>query len=128
MRANDKPHWRTMVWIGSYDCERYNCVLYEPSAAAIHGDDGAVVPAHLAAFALGYLAFQVFSVDFVQAELHHAGLWNDKVPAHLARRLPRIWPQQLTSPPVTWPPEQFPADEWRRMVTWDGKLRPTATD
>lgn len=124
MRKHNEPHWRTMVWMGCYDCEKYRRVAYEPSSAAVRGADGVAVPAHIATFSLGYLAFQVFSVDFVMAGLHGAEVWNTKVPKALANRLTRIWPASLTTPDVSWPPQQFGSDEWRRMVTWDGVLRP----
>jgi hypothetical protein len=124
MRRHNEPHWRTMVWLGCYDCEKYRRVVYEPSSTAVRGADGVIVSAHLTTFSLGYLAFQVHSIDFVQAEQHRAELWNTKVPKSLASHLIRIWPEQLTTPDVSWPPEQFGSDEWRRMVTWDGVLRP----
>jgi hypothetical protein len=124
MRQHNKPHWRTMVWLGCYDCEKFKRVVYEPSAATLRGADGAIVPAHMATFALGYLAFQVFSVDFLAAEQQRAEVWNTKVPKSLASHLVRIWPEPLVRPDVSWPPEQFGGAEWRRLVTWDGVLRP----
>lgn len=124
MRTHNEPHWRTMVWLGSYDCEKSKPVVYEPSSAVLPTADGVPVVGHLATFTLGYVAFQVFSVDFVEAELHKADVWNTHVPDSLSRHLTRIWPKQLVTPDVSWPPEQFTAHEWRRLVTWDGALRP----
>jgi hypothetical protein len=83
------------------------------------------VTGHLATFTLGYIAFQVFTVDPLAAEQHRAAEWNDHVPDSLTSYLARIWPQpQPLVPDVAWPQRQFAPDEWPRLVTWDGKLRP----
>jgi len=125
MRRNAEPPPRSMVWLGCWDCENSKPVVYEPSSAAVPTSDGAEVAGHLATFTLGYAAFQVFSVDFLAAEQHGAILWNTRVPESLDQHLVRIWPPlQPVTPIVSWPPEQFGADEWPRLVTWDGKLRP----
>jgi hypothetical protein len=124
MRMHTEPHWRTMVWLGCYDCEQNKAVCYEPSSAVLPTDDGIPVGGHLATFTLGYVVFQVFSVDFLAAELHKADVWNTHVPDSLSKHLVRIWPKQLATPDVSWPPQQFAGDEWRRLVTWDGVLRP----
>jgi hypothetical protein len=119
------PPPRSMVWVGYWDCTKSKPVAYEPSSTMVPTLDGAEVPAHLATFTLGYVAFQVFSVDFLAAEQHGATLWNTHVPESLNRHLDRIWPPlEPVTPAVAWPPEQFGADEWPRLVTWDGKLRP----
>jgi hypothetical protein len=120
-----KPPPRSMIWLGCWDCQQEKPVTYEPSSAALPTADGTEVAGHLATFALGYVAFQVFSVDFLAAEQHGAILWNTHVPESLDRHLVRIWPPaEPVTPDVTWPPAQFGADEWPRLVTWEGKLRP----
>jgi len=124
MRTHNEPHWRTMVWLGCYDCEKSKPVCYEPSSAVLPTADGFPVVGHLATFTLGYVVFQVFSVDFLAAEQHQAKIWNTHVPASLSKHLVRIWPKQLVTPDVSWPMQQFASDEWRRIVTWDGVLRP----
>jgi hypothetical protein len=76
-----------------------------------------------ATFTLGYVAFQVFTVDYVAADLHQASLWNDHAPSSLAQALPRIWPPLLGQQEISWPPQAFAAPDWDRLVTWDGALR-----
>jgi len=122
------PPPRSMVWLGSWDCEKSKPVVYEPSSAVLPTADSSPVAGHLATFTLGYVAFQVFTVDFLAAEQHGADLWNTHVPESLARHLVRIWPQLMVTPDVAWPPEQFASDEWPRLVTWDGRLRPDGMD
>jgi hypothetical protein len=130
MRERNEPHWRTMVWLGSYDCGQNKPVCYEPSQALVPGADGSLVEGHLTTFSLGYVAFQVFSVDFLAAEQHNAVVWNTRPPVSLSGHLLRIWPKQLTTPDIAWPPEQFgeDADQWHRMVTWGGVLRPGGSE
>jgi hypothetical protein len=113
-----------MVWMGCCDCEQNKPVRYHPSSAPLPTADGTSVIGHLTTFALGYVVFQVFSVDFLAAELRQAPVWNTPVPDSMADHLTRIWPKQLVTPSVSWPPTQLAANEWDRLVTWDGKLRP----
>ena len=80
--------------------------------------------AHFTTFTLGFVAFQIFTVDFVAAEQHGAPVWNQAPPASLIEALARIWPPQLNVADVSWPPRPFADDEWRRLVTWDEHLRP----
>ena len=124
MRTYTKPPPLSMVWLGCYDCEQTKPVCYEPSSAVLPTADGSPVVGHFATFTLGYVVFQVFTVDFLAAELHGAKVWNTHVPKSLAQHLVRIWPEQLVRPDVSWPLEQFASDEWCRLVTWDGVLRP----
>jgi hypothetical protein len=124
MWARNEPPPRSMVWLGAWDCQREVPVNYEPSSAGLPTADGIPVTGHLTTFTLGFVVFQVFTVDFVAAELHGAVVWNTHVPDSLAHALTRIWPQQLTPSEITWPPEAFSRNEWRRLITWDGRLRP----
>jgi hypothetical protein len=34
------------------------------------------------------------------------------------------YPQQLIPRDLTWPPQGVRRDDWRRLITWDGVLRP----
>jgi hypothetical protein len=124
MRTRGEPPPRSMVWLGAWDCQQEIPVHYEPSSAPLPTQDGTPVTGHLATLTLGYAAFQVFTVDFLAAEHHGAPLWNTHVPPSLAPALIRIWPQQLIPRDITWPPEAFGRQDWRRLITWDGKLRP----
>ena len=120
----NKPPPRSRVWMGCFDCEMSKPLVYEPSSAQLPCADGRLVVGHLTTFDLGFVAFQVFSVDFVTADEHQAVEWRTRVPSGLSDYLVRIWPQLTRISDVSWPPKQFRSDEWRRLVTWDGELRP----
>jgi len=127
LRQKSEPPPRSMVWLGYWDCQKSAPVNYEPSSAVLPTADGAVLAGHLTTFSLGFVAFQVFTVDFLAAEQHGAPVWNPRVPKSLAGSLDRIYPALLRQPEVTWPPARpFAKGEWRRIVTWDGRLRPEA--
>jgi hypothetical protein len=123
--AHSEPPPRSKVWLGAWDCQRQVPVNYQPSGAPVPTEDGAPVTGHLTTFTLGFAAFQVFTVDFLAADQHRAVRWNTHVPDTLAPALIPIWPQQLVARDITWPPQAFHRDEWHRLVTWDGKLRPS---
>jgi hypothetical protein len=124
LRTHNEPPPRSMVWLGAWDCQRAVPVNYEPSSAPLPTKDGAPVTGHLTTLTLGFAAFQVFTVDFLAAEQHGADLWNTHVPDSLTHALTRIWPQQLVPRDLTWPPQGVRRDDWRRLITWDGVLRP----
>lgn len=100
-------------------------VRYEPSSIELPAADGSKVAPHLATFALGYVAFQIFTVDPLAAEQHGAVEWPVLLPEMLRPAVDLIWPQPLPAvPEVAWPRAQIVAEAWPRLVTWDGTLRP----
>jgi hypothetical protein len=114
-----------MVWLGAWDCQRATPVNYEPSGAVVPTADGSPLAGHLTTFTLGFVAFQVFTLDFLAAEQHAADVWNTRTPQSLTQSLIRIWPQLLGTTDISWPPPQpFASNEWRKLATWDGELRP----
>ena len=88
------------MWLGCWDCQQAIPLRYAPSSAPLPTPDGSQVEGHFATFTLGYVAFQVFTVDYVAAGQHQASAWNDHVPASLAQALPRVWPPLLAQPEV----------------------------
>jgi hypothetical protein len=122
LRQRKEPPPRSFVWLGCWDCLRETPFIYAPSSAPLLTADGVPVEGHFASFALGYVAFQVFTVDFTAAEQHKASRWNAGPPASLSAALPRIWPPPH-APELAWPPPAFPNDQWPRLVTWDDALR-----
>jgi hypothetical protein len=124
LQARNEPPPRSMVWLGCWDCQQTRPVTYEPSGADLPTADGVPVTGHMTTYTLGFVAFQVFTVDFIAAEQHRARSWNLNPPEPLKQQLPRIWPCPPTAQPVAWPPPMFRTDDWRDLVTWNGALRP----
>lgn len=122
LRQHKEPPPRTLTWLGCWDCQRETPFMYSPSTAPLPTGDGTPLEGHFTTFALGYVAFQVFTVDFISAERHKALSWNTDPPASIRPGLPRIWPNPQT-PRLEWPPPAFPNDQWARLVSWDGALR-----
>jgi len=123
LRARSQPPPRSLVWLGCWDCQQAIPVRYAPSSTPLPAPEGSQVYGHFATFTLGYVAFQVFTVDYVAADLHQASQWNGHVSASLALALPRIWPPLLGQQEISWPPPAFAAPAWDRLVTWEGALR-----
>ena len=117
-----KPPPRALVWLAYWDCERQVPLMYEPSGAPLPTIGGGSRPGHMTTFSLGYVAFQVFSTDFVLAEHQSAVQWNTRPPRSLADAILRIWPSLCST--VAWPGTKLLRSEWTRLVQWDGVLRP----
>ena len=121
LRAKRTPPPRSFVWLGCWDCEQRSPVRYEPSGTPLPTANGAALDAHMTTFTLGFVAFQVFTVDFVAADALQADPWNASVPKPLDHALSRIWPARTMA--LTWPTQTFANDDWQRLVTWGNALR-----
>lgn len=123
--AKLEPPPRSLVWLGCWDCQQESPFRYGPSGAPLVTADGMPVAGHFATFTLGFVAFQVFTVDFVAADEHGAGQWNLRPPQSLAQALARIWPQDDLRPPreIAWPQQAFARGDLDVLASWDGVLR-----
>jgi hypothetical protein len=124
-----EPPPRSMVWLACYDCmkqraeRRGSMVNYAPSEAPLPAPDGSEVGGQFATLAVGFAAFQVFTVDYVEADVRKAVVWNPGPPASIADAIGLIWPYRLRAGDVAWPPPAFPNDGFDRLVNWDMALR-----
>jgi hypothetical protein len=118
------PPPRSLVWLACWDCQRESPFRYGPSAAPLVSADGMPVAGHFATFTLGFVAFQVFTVDFVAADQHGAGQWNLRPPRFRAPALTRIWPQDDLRPrDMAWPQQAFAKGDLDVLASWGGALR-----
>jgi hypothetical protein len=125
LRQRGEPPPRSRVFIGAWDCEREVPLNYGPSEAALPGNSGARVAGHFATFSLGFVLFQVFTVDFVAASMYGSPEWHRWPEKPWVRAaLPRIWPPPDKSEDTIWPPPAFRRGEWSRIVSWEGQLHP----
>ncbi|HXY44764.1 MAG TPA: hypothetical protein VEH29_11295 [Acidimicrobiales bacterium] len=123
LRERREPPPRARVWLGCFDAMKTTAVMYEPSEAPVPVvPRGEPVIGHLTSFSLGYVALQVFSIDFVRADSAGAVQFQppDPPPRLRGAVLP-LWPTRLRRLP--WPPPAFPHDDWNMFVTWGGSLR-----
>jgi len=124
-----EPPPRSMVWLACWDCmapsavNRGSIVNYAPSAAPLPTLDGSEVVGQFATLAVRSVVFQVFTVDFVEAEARKAAVWNPDPPDSIAHAIPLIWPHRLRAGEVAWPPPAFSNDSFDRLVNWDMALR-----
>lgn len=124
MFKNRLPPPRAQVWLSCWDSQSTSAIVYEPSGARLSSRRGPIVQGQFTTFSLGFVAFQVFSVDFIRADELGAYEWNPpQPPAALAPGLAKIWPQQAMPKPLAWPAIAFAHDDWHRLVTWGGVLR-----
>lgn len=114
------PPPRTMVWLACWDCmspdiaNQGSMIHYVPSSAALRSQSAGKVAGQFATLAIGYVVFQVFTVDYVEAEAQRAEVWNPDPPETIAYAVPLIWPHRLRAGDVTWPPDAFPHSDFNR--------------
>jgi hypothetical protein len=127
-----EPPPRSMVWLACWDCrepsdlKRGSMVNYAPSSAPVPAPDGSEVVGQFATLAVGFAVFQVFTVDYVEAEVRKAKVWNPGPPASIADAVRLIWPHRLCAGDAAWPPPPCPHDSFDRLVNWDMALRRSA--
>jgi hypothetical protein len=124
-----QPPDRSFVWLAAWDCNkpgsanRASVLHYATSTAPVRTPDGSQVVGQFATLAVGFAAFQVFTVDFVEARRQDAEVWNTHPPRSIADQVRLIWPRRLYARDVDWPPPAFPHYSFDRLANWDGVLR-----
>jgi hypothetical protein len=117
------------VWLACWDCmapsavSRGSVLNYAPSAAPLPTTDGSEVVGQFTTLAVGFAVFQVFTVDFVAAEVRNAKGWNPDPPDSIAPAIPLIWPHRLYAGDIEWPPPLIPNSSFDRLANWDMALR-----
>jgi hypothetical protein len=124
-----EPPPRSMVWLACWDfrspsaVNQGSLVNYAPSLAPLPAADGSEVVGQFSTLAVGFAVFQVFTVDYVEADVREATAWNPGPPASIAGAIRLIWPHRTRASDVAWPPPAFPKDSFDRLVNWDLALR-----
>ena len=98
-----------MVWMACWDCKkadaanRASMLNYAPSTAPVPTPDGGEVVGQFTTLAIGFAVFQVFTVDYVEADVRKAAVWNTGPPNSVRHAIRLIWPHRLRAGDVTWP-------------------------
>lgn len=71
---------------------RGSMIHYAPSSAGLPTPSGGTVVGQFATLAIGFIVFQMFTVDYVEAEAQQAEIWITDPPKTIAHALPLIWP------------------------------------
>ena len=118
-----EPPPRSRVWLACADCQFKTAVRYEHSGAPLPVPGRDPLVGHLTTIAIGFVALQVHTVNFVEAEEHRARWFlPPPCPATISKAIDPIWPDPIRTP--NWPKACFAMDDWDRLVTWQGALRP----
>ncbi len=130
-----EPPPRSMVWLACWDVRtpgeadqgsgliKGSLVNYAPSLAPLPALGGGEVTGQFSTLAVGFAVFQVFTVDYVEADARKATVWNPYPPRSIAESVPLIWPHRLRAKDITWPSPAFPNDSFDQLVTWNTALR-----
>ena len=122
-RGTDRAATTILVWLACWDCRERSVLNYAPSSAPLRTQDGGEIVGQFATLALGFAAFQIFTVDYVAATRYEAELWNSRPPPSIRPAVLPIWPHLLGAGPISWPPAVFANGDFDRLVSWDSALR-----
>lgn len=129
LMTGGEPPPRGRVWIGGFDARNRVALRFESANLSAVGRESAEVPAHLTTLSVGYVAFQVFTIDFVVADSVGASHFPDP-PAAYSPVLRGISPPRSSrSEPLDWPGEhKFTDEHWHMIATWPHRAyqRPAA--
>jgi hypothetical protein len=119
-----QPPPRSRVWLGAFDAQ--NEVLLNQGTTNMQvskGPEGEAksLVAHLTLVTLGYVALQVFSIDYLAAEAGGFEEFAVAPPANLSPVLTPIWPTIYDQ--VQWPAAQYIGrDQFSLVRTWAGRF------
>ena len=120
--SHKTPPPRSRVWIGAFDAENRHATSHISQGLAIRNDGlQSNIPCHLSVASFGFVAFQVFSVDYVAADQYGASEFDVAPPAELREHLETLWPRLAED--LTWPPPYYFNDQqWEQVSTWVGRF------
>ena len=112
------PPPRSRVWIGGIDAKHRLTLGHSTNSLQVHFMKlEVIVPCHLTTFHIGYLAFQVFSVDFVIADSVGMSEFDISPPEELRNFFTTLWPRLHSN--VSWPQKYFFDDsQWNEVSNW----------
>lgn len=117
--GKEEPPPRSRVWLGAFDGQNR---LPGKTQARLFGvpmpDGTTTLPAHVTTLTIGQVIFQVFSIDFVSADLHQAPDFAGTAPEPFVQALTRIWPIEHLR--MHWPQGFYiTPDIFDRVVRWE---------
>ena len=108
-----EPPPRNRVWLACGGCQFRTAVRYRHSAAPLPVPGRVPLPGHLTTIAIGFVALQVHTVNFIEAGQNQASwLLSPPCPPVVSKALDAIWAQPIR--PLNWPKGCFGVDDWDR--------------
>jgi hypothetical protein len=113
------------VWLGAFDGQGQYVVTTQARlviSAPMPGG-GTPVPGHMTTLTVGQVLFQVFTTNYVLAEVQSLPAYDAKPPWLYPDALSRIWP--IEQPVVKWPPSAYVThDVLDKVVNWGQATNP----
>jgi hypothetical protein len=121
---NQAPPPRAQVWLGAFDAKNTIFLKQDPRNLVLTREgvrNSDEIPCHLTTTSIGFAAFQVYSIDYVAADLAGRAQFEVAPPEALKDRLSCIWP--INTAPVSWPPPlYFSSEQFETIATWNGRF------
>jgi uncharacterized protein YlxP (DUF503 family) len=124
MKEPDPPP-RSRVWLGSFETEGKYVIETQArllTAAAAPGG-GNPLPSHMTTLTIGCVLVQVFTTNFVLADVQSLQHYDADPPEPYDKALLRIWP--IKQPVVHWPPSHHVSNRvFDQVVNWSQSTTP----
>jgi hypothetical protein len=119
LSSHQEPAPRSRVWLGAFNAEHSKIFTFTPDPMLATVPGQWQVPAHVTTLTVGYVAFQIFSINFVEADRVGCLPFDLTPPPPYDDTLTRIWPP--TGAAVEWPPRyHFTTNELASVRNWGG--------
>jgi hypothetical protein len=122
LMKEDDPLPRSRVWLGAFDAEgKY--VVETQARLLMSGARSNPIPAHMTTLTIGNVLLQVFTTNFVLADVQSLQQYDAEPPQPYAQALSRIWP--IKQPTVHWPPSHHVTKSvLDKVVNWGQSTTP----
>jgi hypothetical protein len=119
-----QPIPRSRLWVGPFGAQGEIAMTHQTMQLELPTGPGRdPIKTHLTSFTLGYVVFQLHSIDAVAVDEVRGAQFPVDPPESLRSALLTFWPSSGRS--LHWPPpERFSRSNFNRLATWEGRFSP----
>jgi hypothetical protein len=122
-----RPIPRSRLWVGPFDAQGEIAMTHQTMQLELPtGLERGPIKTHLTTFSLGYVVFQLHSIDALAVDEVGGAHFPVDPPESLSAALLTIWPSSGQT--LWWPPPgRFTRNNFDRLATWEGRFSPDRT-
>ncbi len=124
LAGRQEPIPRSRLWIGPFDAHGEIAMTHQTMHLELPAGPGRdAIKTHLTTFTLGYVVFQLHSINALAVDEIQGAPFPATVPESLRAAVLQVWPSLGRT--LSWPPpERFGRGNFGRLATWEGRFSP----